>query len=308
MNVLAYDLGGTKISAGIMNKNGKIIRHIREKIDLNKGKAALITQMSLIGKKLIQNEKVSKNVGLASAGPLDPARGLLLDPTNFKTQGKSWGIVPISLMLKKKLNKNILLENDADAAIMAEHWIGSAKNKKNAMILTLGTGLGTGIICNGQLVRSGHGLHPEGGHVIIHASDKEALCGCGNYGCAESYLSATNFAKRVSKKLGIKTNAPECVKRARSGDLKTKKFFNEYAENLAITINNFVVLYSPEVVILAGSFAQAHDLFLKKTNQKLEQLLKRRRKGIDLLPQIKISQLNNESCLIGAAYFAFKQK
>ena len=104
---------------------------------------------------LIARHPNVKRAGIASAGPLDPIGGVLLDPTNFASASGTWGHVPLARILSRKLRIPVLLENDAAAAMLAEHWVGAAKGYENAMILTLGTGLGTGIICNGALVRAG---------------------------------------------------------------------------------------------------------------------------------------------------------
>lgn len=204
--VLSYDLGGTKVAVGVVNSRGRVLNEIRVPIQLEKGKNAVIQQLVDLGHHLLQDHPEVKKIGIASAGPLDPIRGILLDPTNFVTPDhKSWGQVPLVALMKKKLKRSVHLENDAAAAVLAEHWIGAGKKYRNLMILTLGTGLGTGIICNGSLVRSGRNLHPEAGHIILNYDDKTAPCGCGNFGCAESYLSGRNFELRFRKKWGGQT-------------------------------------------------------------------------------------------------------
>jgi glucokinase len=137
----------------------------------------------------------------------------------------------------------VRLENDAAAAILAEYWIGAAKGIRNAMILTLGTGLGTGIICNGELVRAGHYFHPEAGHIIIKMGDETAPCGCGNLGCAESYLSGRNFARRARARFGNSSlSGKDITDLARKGDPRALAAFEEYARLMATVIHNFVVL------------------------------------------------------------------
>jgi glucokinase len=233
----------------------------------------------------------------------------LLDPTNFTSSFGSWGKVPITQILKKKLKRNVYLENDAAAAILAEHWIGAAKKSRNAMILTLGTGLGTGIICDGKLVRAGRNLHPEAGHLILSAHDLSAPCGCGNLGCAEAFLSGRNFARRARQRFANSTlTAVDIANLARKRDPRALAAFDEYSNMMAIAIHNFVRIYCPEVVIFAGSFALASDLFLTKTRQHLERLLVRQRTGIDLMPKLVVSALENNSGIIGGAYVAFNAR
>ncbi|MGK5082394.1 ROK family protein [Bdellovibrionota bacterium FG-1] len=305
--VLAYDLGGTKVAAGIVDDHGNVLEEIRQPVVIEKGKNAVIQQLADLGHALIQRHRHVTKVGVASAGPLDPLRGLLLDPTNFSSREEgTWGVTPLAALLKKKLGVPVFLENDAAAAILAEHWIGRAQGYDNAMILTLGTGLGTGIICNGELVRAGHHFHPEAGHIILKVNDPSAPCGCGNLGCAEAYLSGRNFGRRAAVRLKRPDlDAKQVTELARMGDRKALEAFAEYAEMMAIAIQNYVVIYCPEVIVLTGSFAAANDLFLEATQKHLEHLLARRRQGTDLMPQIVISALDNQAGLVGGAYIAF---
>ncbi len=305
-NFLAFDLGGTKLSSGVVNSQGVILEHTRTRVNLEKGKKAVLEQVFLAGKPFLDKYPNIKNVGIASAGPLDPKKGLLLDPTNLLTKGKSWGTVPIASILEKKFKLPVTLENDAAAAILAEKWIGEAKNFKNAMILTLGTGLGTGIICNNKLVRSGSHLHPEAGHIILNPNDKSAPCKCGNLGCAESYLAGSTFTERARKFLKNKNiTAIEIVERARQKEKKALMLFDEYSRWLALALYNYTVLFNPEIFIFAGSFAECSDLFLGSAKKQLRTYLTRKK---NLYPKKFVhSSLENESGLLGAAYVAARQ-
>ncbi|MBU6375771.1 MAG: ROK family protein [Bdellovibrionales bacterium] len=312
--VLAYDIGGTKVHAAIITEKGRVLDEVRVSVDFSKGKAEVFRQWIDAGKSLLQRHPEVRHVGVASAGPLDPAKGRLLDPTNFKdADGKTWGVVPISKLLSRGLGGiPVVLENDAAAAVMAEHWVGAARGVADGMILTLGTGVGTGMMVDGKLVRAGKGLHTEGGHMIIRAGDVSAICGCGNHGCIESYLSGRSFERRARQALRAKEgdagfSGQELAERARAGEPEVRALFEEYAELLAVAIHNFVVLYAPKTVVLAGSFANAADLFLEKTRTHLEELLVRRRHGVDFLPKVVVSSLENRAGVLGGAFVAFQQ-
>ncbi|MBC7692066.1 MAG: ROK family protein [Methylotenera sp.] len=307
--ILAYDLGGTKVSVGVVDSAGKILAEIREPVVIEKGKAAVLNQLVLLGKNFIRDFPSIERAGIASAGPLDPEKGVLLDPTNFTSEQGSWGAVPIASILSRRLKLPVTLENDAAAAILAEHWMGAARNHDNAIILTLGTGLGIGVIANGQLVRAGQMMHPEGGHVIIGYGDRTAPCGCGNFGCAEAYLSGRNFTRRARTRFGdSELSTKDIADLARKRDPRALAAFEEYALQMASALHNFAVLYSPEIVIFTGSFAAASDLFLKQTKVHLEKLLERRRIGKDLLPKLVISCLHNNAGLLGGAYVALQSR
>lgn len=304
--VLAYDLGGTKVAVGVVDGHGRVLEEIRVPVAIQQGKTALLRQLSDLGGELLSRHKGIRRVGVASAGPLDPPKGVLLDPTNFASGGKPWGRFAIAPLLSARLKRKVHLENDAAAAILAEAWIGAARRYEDAMILTLGTGLGVGVVIDGRLVRSGQGMHPEGGHMIVNHDDPTAPCGCGNQGCAEAYLSGRNFGKRAAVRLGQPgLSAEEAANLARAGDARALALFEEYAEVLAVVLHNFAVLYGPRMIVFTGSFAFAADLFLDPARRKLERLLARRRVGVDLMPRLAVSHLENQAGLIGGAYVAF---
>jgi len=317
--VLAYDLGGTKILVGVVNEKGEVLEQIKEPARFAEGKDAVLDQLRRLGRNFLKKYPRIKNVGVASAGPLDPIHGTLLDPVNFvDADGKTWGKVALAKLLGRWLDRPVFLENDAAAAMLAEKWVGAAKKYDNAMILTLGTGLGTSAICNGELVRAGRYLHTEAGHLILRAGDESALCGCGNFGCAEGFLSGNAFARRyigkyirhlsarpnTSPNAEVEFTAKKIAEMARQGHPDAKAAFEEYAFLLANAIRSYIVIYSPEILVFTGSFAQASDLFLERAREHLEKLMVRRRVGTDLMPKLGLSALKNEAGLLGGAYVA----
>jgi glucokinase len=305
--VLAYDLGGTKIAVGVVDSTGKILTSYREPASIKQGKKATLNQLIRLGKLMIKKYPKVSAVGIASAGPLDPVSGDLLDPTNFAGPDGNWGRVSLTKILAKGLKKKVILENDAAAAILAEVWKGHGKNYKNAMIVTLGTGLGTAAVANGELIRGGRYQHTEAGHLVIRAGDKSAPCGCGMLGCAEAYLSGRSFTYRSRKRLGNdQIDAVQIAARAREGDAAAIELFDEYAEMMSIALHNYIMVFYPEIIVFTGSFAAAHDLFLKKTEKNLEKILVRRNKVMNLQPKLAISKLENQAGLLGGAYVALR--
>ncbi|MCM0606097.1 MAG: ROK family protein [Xanthomonadaceae bacterium] len=305
--VIAIDIGGTKIACAVVSRGGKILYKTKELSKISQGKDSFIDQIERLVHGAQAHSSGLKEVGIACAGPLDSYGGVLLDPTNFRTNGKTWGLFPILKKLHARMPKlTFTLENDAAAAILAEKWIGAARPYQNAMIMTLGTGLGASAMVSGSLVRASHRIHPDAGLILVNYDDLTAPCGSGNYGSAESYLSGGNFVKRARTALGNQDlNVHDVLKLARKSPI-IKKMLSEYAEVFAITLYNYATIYGPEIVILSGSFADAHALFLPKAKQILKKLLVRRHVGkINLMPKIVLSPLGNNSCLLGGAYVAF---
>ncbi len=305
--ILSYDLGGTKVAVAVIDEQGNILEEKRESVLLGDGPKGLLSQLARLGRPFVDQYRIRKAV-IASAGPLDLVRGRLLNATNFKTDGKHWGVVPLVGPLQKKLGITVALENDAAAAALAEAWVGVGKKSQNLAVITLGTGVGVGVVANGELVRAGRFLHPEGGHLIIEHSEKSWLCGCGNYGCAEAFLSGMNFAKNMSRIWGeAGLSGHDLVVRGRAGEEKVLQAFAEYGERLATLMASLTVLFAPEVIVIAGGFSHASDLFLPSCEARLLELMKGKRAGVDLLPKISISKFQDEAGLLGAAAVVFRK-
>jgi glucokinase len=199
----------------------------------------------------------------------------------------------------------VLLDNDAAAAAMGEAWKGGhGKKSKNLVAITLGTGVGIGVIANGQVVRAGRGLHPEASHIPIDSQDRARPCGCGNYGCIEAYLSGTHFARHVGEKLTRELNGHDLLKLARAGNADVLAAFTEYGHHLALAVRSLAVVFAPEVVVLGGGFAEAAPFFLEQAQSAMPELLRRYRQGFDLVPEIKISKLGEAIGVMGAACMA----
>ena len=301
---LALDLGGTKLEVAVVDADARILVSRKELLNLELGKDAVIEQMAQWGLDMIRDFPDVSCVGISSCGPLDPVNGLLLDATNLLTNGKGWGIVPLRSILQEKFALPTYFDNDAACCALAEKWIGVGSKRKNDnfMVLTLGTGLGVGIVCNNQLFRSGRYRHPEAGHVIVDYKDEAQLCACGANGCSEGYLSGKHFTVNYNHKNQCSLTAQEIVALARSGDANARAAFEEYARLMAATLHNYCVIFCPEWIVFGGSFSAAFDLFAPLVQKELQRLLVRRK---DIMPDLQVSGLENHSCLLGAASLCF---
>lgn len=300
-HVLAIDIGGSKIAMALVDHKAVITQIKREPTNTLLGPQGLIDQLI----RMVSSFSGYSVISIGSAGPLDPLQGTLLDPTNFFTDGRSWGQVELVEPLRAHFNCNVILDNDAAVCALAEVVWGAGRDCENFMVVTLGTGVGVGVISNGQLVRSGRNLHPEASHIPLNRWDLEAICGCGWRGCIESYLSGVNFAKRLSARMGKTLTGEDVLRLAKSQDPQVLKAFDDYAAWFAESVASWVVVFSPEKVILGGGFADAEPYFLEKSNAILKELLDRRRVGIDLLPQVLVSTLKENLGVLGAAASGF---
>lgn len=300
---LCFDLGGTKLRGALITAQGRILAQATAAVRQDEGYPGLIQLFREVAGELPAKTKF-KLVSVASAGPLHPEKGVLLDPTNFFTDEKSWGVLSLVSSLKKVFKKPVILENDAAAAVLAEKWKGGHGKTGNILAMTLGTGVGIGILAKGDLVRAGRGLHPEASHIPLNIDNKDYPCGCGAFGCIEAYLGGNHFSQRLGRLKGRPLTGVEAVQLAENGDVWVQEAFKEYGRHLAQAIRALSVLFAPEVVVLSGGFSHAADLFLTETNATLPGLMERYRDGIDLLPKIKVSKLQDDAGILGAAFKA----
>lgn len=294
--VLCFDIGGTKIAAAAVTEQGEILLEKKIPTPTHSWQAAREALISL-GKEILTAHPDINACGISSAGPLHAASGMILNPTNMK-----WGQVSISKELASEFQIPVFLENDAAAAVIAEHWMGEHKNTESLLMLTLGTGMGVGAVVNHQYVHGGRGFHPETSHIILDVNEKDILCGCGNFGCAESFLGGSYFLKRVQAVYqNPAMTIEDFLKTAAARDPRALKLYDSYSLRLAQFIYNHVMLTYPYVVVLGGSVAQSAESFLPKTQEYLEKYLAQ--KPRDWIPQISVSKLFNAG-LLGAAKIA----
>ncbi|NQZ01139.1 MAG: ROK family protein [Bdellovibrionales bacterium] len=305
--VLAIDVGGTKTAAAAVNAEGKILKRAQVQTTLADGPDSFIENICSVASSILDGHDCS-SIGIASAGPLDPINGLLINPTNLKSEdGKPWGNISIVEPIQRELQKPVILENDAACAVLAEDWIGAGQHKQSTLVMTLGTGVGIGVISNNKLVRLRNSFHPEASHFSLNFTDKLAKCGCGNYGCVEAYLGGKNFVSYCNKRWGIQAkDGLELKALAQNNDPKALEAFNFYSEAMAQALTAYAVLFAPEVVVFSGGFSHNFEFFYDKTNSLLKDLLKDRREGLDFLPEICVSEMQEDAGLLGAARVALQ--
>jgi len=278
-NFIGIDLGGTNIVSLLVNKKGEIISKDKRKTLAKDGKEKTINQLVNSVKSIIkEGEKRGIDfesilgLGIGAPGPLNIRKGIVCSAPNLP----DWRNVHLTKILRDKLKLPVFLENDANAAALGEWWKGAGKNVKNLVLLTLGTGIGGGIIINNEVFHGSYDAAGEIGHMIIHEGGLP--CSCGKRGCFEAYASATGVVKRtitaikeggesilldwISGNLE-KINCKLVYQAAKEKDKLSQWIAEETARYLGIGIANIVNILNPEMIILSGGMSQAGDLLLK---------------------------------------------
>ncbi len=270
-NFVGIDVGGTNIKAVLLDEKKKQTRSVTLPTQANSGKKAIAKNILRAATIVAAGKKVSA-IGIALAGAVNAEKGMLVDAPNLREFEK----FPIKRILQKRFRVPTVVENDANAAAFAESQIGCGKKSKILVLLTLGTGMGCGIIIGGKLFTGATHSAAEFGHTIIDSRGYK--CKCGNFGCLEAMANA-RFLERKAKEL-IAKGKKSPLKRfdalsiqlaAEKGDAVAKLAYKEFAENLGIGLANICNIFNPDLIVLSGGIARAKTIFPVAT-KKMKQL------------------------------------
>lgn len=306
--VVGIDLGGTNTLLGIVDREGRLLSDIklptRSYPEIEDFVAALYQQA--------QDMAFTLGVELKGVGVGAPCGNYYTGTIEFAPNLPWKGVIPLGALLQAKFGLPVRVTNDANAAAEGELRYGKAVGKKNFIEITLGTGLGAGIVIDGKVVYGADGFAGELGHVIVEKNGRQ--CGCGLRGCLETYVSATGVVKTFQEKIknGAKTNgvgAPLAVTArsialaAEKGDELAVEVMRYTGQILGEALASFVAFSAPEMIVLFGGLAKAGKLLLEPTKIHMDQNLLRIWRGkIDLV----ISGLDeNQAAILGAAALAW---
>ncbi|MFC2067100.1 ROK family protein [Chloroflexota bacterium] len=316
--VLAIDLGGTKILAAIISDDGRMIAKERFPTLADEEPKEVINRLfSAIDQVLnMSNMDPSQldSIGIAAAGGIDLGRGLITQSPNLP----GWKDIPLRDMVQEKCRVKTFLVNDASAAALGEHRFGTGRGIHNLIMLTLGTGIGGGIVINGQLYCGATGSAGEIGHMTIDVNGPE--CACGNRGCLEAFASGTAVAREAIRRIkhGEKSSLVKVVDgkieditaekvgvAARAGDPLSLDVITKAATYLGVGMVSLVNIFNPEMIIAGGGMAEMGDLLLGPAgNMVKERAFPMAAQSV----QIVTAHLGNEAGAYGAAAFAFEQE
>lgn len=308
---ISIDIGGTNTKIALVNPMGKILN--RTQFPTWKGNSKNVFFDQLFGHilKVLDDISLDKISGIGIDAPsCIPDQGIIKGASNLPFQGE----VPIVDILEMKFKKKVFLCNDATAAALGEGKFGNAKGMKNFAVVTLGTGLGCGIIVNEEVLTGKSGLSGELGHVVAKRNGRQ--CGCGKKGCLETYVSATGIKRNFLSQLA-KTNleseltkypiaeltAKQIGEAAKTGDVVAQKAYDQAGKILGENLADFVHLFEPEAIILAGGVAEVGALLFEPTiNSLVNNLLPNYLDEVRVFPT---ALGENEAALLGASSLVF---
>lgn len=308
--VLGIDLARTSISCGVVDLVGNLLFTKRVTSDLTQNFPITLNTLKETIYSLLEEldpqikEKIIA-IGVGSPGPLSPSRGVIISPPNFT----GWRDIPLKEIIEEEFKIPTFIENDAKACVLGEKWFGCCKDIDNFVYFAVGTGVGAGIIINGEIYRGAGELAGELGHTTVDVNGPQ--CSCGNYGCLELYTSVGSLIKRIKEKLPslLKEDPLETLsifyRTAREGDIKAVEILNDYCFWLGVGVVNAINIFSPQAVVLGReALISGSDLIIPR----VEKIVRERSFSI-ASQQTKIlpSSIGQNTGIIGAATIALQE-
>jgi glucokinase-like ROK family protein len=310
-NILGIEMGVNFISVIIMDLAGAILWRQQQETDEQHEQEKVVSRaLDMLRQALEQQEKSETRllgIGMTLPGLVDTKSGLLMFSPNLQ-----WRKVPIHQMISDATHLPVLVDNDANAAALAEHLFGSARKVRHFLFITIGIGVGGGLFLNGEIYRGAGGYAGEIGHTCLSPSHTQP-CRCGNSGCWENSTNQYSLVERVRNRLdvGRASSIYEMIKEkdqpltptliaqaAKQGDKQALEALTETGEFVGLKVANLVNIFNPEMVILGGSTSEAIPYMLPAIQEVVEErALPECREGL----QILISSFGRDACVKGAA-------
>jgi glucokinase len=276
--IIGVDIGGTNLVVGAVSEDGRTVRGLlTEPTGVPDGPEAVIQRIVAMARAVMASTRREdpdaefRGVGIGSPGPLNRETGVVIFTPNLR-----WRNMPIRGRIGNGLGLPASLDNDANCALLGEHWVGAAQGARSAVCLTIGTGIGGGIIVDGQLVHGASDVAGEIGHITIEINGRR--CGCGNDGCLEAYASGPAIARRAVEAIEVgaesaivdrvegrldRVTAQTVFEAVAAGDALAEEVVRDTARYLGVGIANLLNVLNPEVVVVCGGVTRAGDhLFL----------------------------------------------
>ena len=301
------DLGGTTAKVGLFTTSGTLLEKWEVPTDTsNKGEHILSNLAAAVQGKMAEKSLTAEQVegvGIGVPGPVLDTSTVAIACANLN----GWGAFNVAEQLSGLLGgMKVMVGNDANVAALGEIWMGGAKGCRNAVMVTLGTGVGGGIVADGKVVEGVHGAGGEIGHITVNPHET-ATCGCGKHGCLEQYSSATGVVRCMKKLLDENPDTP-CTLRgtdfaakdvfdaARSGDKLALQEVDEMASMLGVALANIAATTDPEAFLIGGGVARAGDILMTPVAHYYQQFAY---KACRATP-IKLASLGNDAGIYGA--------
>ncbi|MBQ7288790.1 MAG: ROK family protein [Clostridia bacterium] len=312
MYYLGIDLGGTNIAVGVVNDAYKIVGRGQRKTNLPRPAEAILDDMAAAAEEAVADAGLTMadivGCGIGSPGSVDIKTGMIYTSNNLKFDN-----LPMKQEMEARLKVNCIVHNDANAAALGEMLCGAGKGTKSFVAITLGTGVGGGVILNNQMLTGSYYAGAELGHMVIAMNGEP--CKCGREGCWETYASATALIRQTKQKMeeckdskmweiaeanGGKVDGRTAFDGMRAGDIAAKAVVDRFCEYVAVGATNIVNIFQPEVLCIGGGISKEGETLLSPIRSYVRNNCYG--KNHSEHTEIKAAELGNDAGIIGAAF------
>jgi glucokinase-like ROK family protein len=297
MKVIGLDIGGTAVKYGLLDENGVILELGEFPTEAEKGVENLFKNICGVIDKYLSDDILG--IAVSGTGQIDGTIGKVIGGNPIIP---GWIGTNLVEKLEDRYKIPAVLENDVNCAALGEKWLGAGKNSENFVCLTIGTGIGGGIILNGDIFRGDTYVAGEFGHIQIVKSGEECLCG--KKGCYERYASATALVKMVKEKTGKTLNGKEIFELEKSGDKEIKEIVDRWIDYFTDGLSTIAYIFNPPLVVIGGGVTKQGEYLLNRILVSLDSKL-----GINYKKNLKIkfAELGNNAGILGAEYLLLKK-
>jgi glucokinase-like ROK family protein len=309
---LAADIGGTSIKAGLVNAAGEVSLARQVSTDAAQGRDAIASGIATVLDEVLGEARRQQiepcGVGIASAGAIDARDGSVFAATENLP---GWASFPLREFVERRFHLPAFIVNDAHAAALAELHFGLGRNLSDFVAVTLGTGIGGGVVAGGKLLNGEHGLAGTIGHHVIRIQGRP--CNCGRRGCLEAYVSTAALLRAYAEKSGRVLDrgsgdtalARQVSELALAGDAAAKAAYSELASYLADGLANVFNLFDPQAVFLSGGLVEGHHEFVQETQQRVTALL---HFGVKRQPRVQLAAQGQYAGVQGAGAMVLREQ
>ena len=296
MLLLTLDIGGTSVKMGLVNEQGEILARDQADVSFDGYATPILDTVQRAAQDFIGREKAAiAGVGVSATGQIDTARGIVAG-TNGKIPHYEGS--PIKEALEKQFGVPVWVLNDANAAALGECFLGAGQGFRDVLMITLGTGVGGGLVLNGRIYGGARGLAGELGHFTLYQDGMP--CPCGKRGCFESYASASALVRRAGM-----TSGKAVFAAVEAGDEKAAQALDRWLDDVAAGLTGLIHIFNPQLVLIGGGVSVQEELLMKPLREKVMSTVMPRF-GENLL--FRRATLGNDAGMLGALRFWLDQE
>ncbi len=299
---LGVDIGGTAVKLGIVDASGTILQHAEQSVSFDGYQTPILTTVQRACQSFLKDFDTTQlsGIGVSATGQIDSVQGVVAGTCGSLPK---WTGSPIRTALQDQFSLPVTVANDANCMLLGEVWVGAAQGYTDVIGITLGTGVGGGILTGGRLLSGARGLAGEIGHFRLHAVDG-VPCTCGAHGCWESYASTTALVKRAKAQDPAWCDGRTLFAAIEQGKPHAKELLDAWIDEIAQGLSGLVHIFNPQLILVGGGVSAQQDLLIKPLVDKVKaSVMPAFTQGLEL----RAAALQNDAGLVGAVYHFIQQ-